>query len=325
MGKLLIQEIPLDTTIPGQPRALYNAHQKTFKLTEEVTRCIQEVKFDPPTYALGPVSETQSIPRQSISDFSSKDPMVWPMQKHVRVDSQSTTIPNSPYSMTSPGQYVPGGTPHNASVGEFGEAPRPPVHQQYSTIGAPTFLPVSPNNVQSYSQVPSVPGTSYDRTPGDHFATFPLSNARRGVAGSQPQQNPPQEQTSVPLFSPKPELGFSETIADALAADTYLRTSVDGAPPDINGNFAYGGISDTKVDIAPPNPYEEHDKLVSPGRNASRQATGLPYVMDPAPAGRRGTGSSEFNYPYEDNGKREGSHCSLRACSLQPLISIFRS
>ncbi|EJD07821.1 uncharacterized protein FOMMEDRAFT_40425, partial [Fomitiporia mediterranea MF3/22] len=47
MGKLAIEEIPLDVTQPGQPRSFYTGHDKTEKLVIEAQRCISEIVFDP--------------------------------------------------------------------------------------------------------------------------------------------------------------------------------------------------------------------------------------------------------------------------------------
>ncbi|KAF8513294.1 hypothetical protein JB92DRAFT_2830442 [Gautieria morchelliformis] len=48
LGKLLIEEIPLEHTPPGQPRAFYQSHAKTENLAAEVSRCIGEVVFTAP-------------------------------------------------------------------------------------------------------------------------------------------------------------------------------------------------------------------------------------------------------------------------------------
>ncbi|KAF8528520.1 hypothetical protein BU17DRAFT_18047, partial [Hysterangium stoloniferum] len=45
LGKLLIEEIPLDPTPPGQSRVFYQGHTKTSNLVEQVSRCVGEVVF----------------------------------------------------------------------------------------------------------------------------------------------------------------------------------------------------------------------------------------------------------------------------------------
>jgi len=45
LGKLLLEEIPMISTVPGENRALYMGHEKTDKLEQEVSRCVNEVVF----------------------------------------------------------------------------------------------------------------------------------------------------------------------------------------------------------------------------------------------------------------------------------------
>ncbi|KAF8330762.1 Eisosome component PIL1-domain-containing protein [Cantharellus anzutake] len=297
IGKLLIEEIPLDTSTPGQPRPYYNAYERTSNYSEEVTRCVGEVKFDPPTYVLAPAASIQNPQSASGPDGKGLPPHLHHQQPHTMGGYMTPPIPNSPYTLPHPSQHAVGQPGYNHPVGEFGEAPLAPIHQQHSTIAG---LPLSTGSVPQQHGDPPPLRSSQDHTAGavgGHFATFPHSGPRRDVPELQSQPS------AVPLYAPKPEVAFSETVADVLAADTYLRNSVDGAPRESNEDSAYGGISDPKGDIMTPNPWDDNNKLVSaPIRVDSRNVTGLPYTKDAAAAGRRGKGSSDFNYPYEDNG-----------------------
>lgn len=47
IGKMIIDQIPLEPTKPGMPRADYNGHNRTEQLLQEATRCISDVGFVP--------------------------------------------------------------------------------------------------------------------------------------------------------------------------------------------------------------------------------------------------------------------------------------
>lgn len=59
LGKLLIEEIPLDTTPPGYGRAPYHGFDKTSRLASETSKCVDEVVFAPPQVQLKPLDPTQ--------------------------------------------------------------------------------------------------------------------------------------------------------------------------------------------------------------------------------------------------------------------------
>ncbi|KAG8700246.1 hypothetical protein FRC11_013099, partial [Ceratobasidium sp. 423] len=48
LGKLMIEEIPLHITPPGQPRTLYTGREKTAELSSEAMRCIGEIRINLP-------------------------------------------------------------------------------------------------------------------------------------------------------------------------------------------------------------------------------------------------------------------------------------
>ncbi|KLO06243.1 hypothetical protein SCHPADRAFT_800361, partial [Schizopora paradoxa] len=47
LGKLLLEEIPLEATQPGLGRPFYTGRERTEKLVSEALRCVGEVTFDP--------------------------------------------------------------------------------------------------------------------------------------------------------------------------------------------------------------------------------------------------------------------------------------
>lgn len=53
VGKMIIDEVPLETTTPGMPRADYNGHARTDQLLQEASRSISDVGFAPNNASFG--------------------------------------------------------------------------------------------------------------------------------------------------------------------------------------------------------------------------------------------------------------------------------
>ncbi|KDQ18147.1 hypothetical protein BOTBODRAFT_29483 [Botryobasidium botryosum FD-172 SS1] len=71
MGKLLIEEIPLETTQPGHPRAYYNGHDKTSRIVSDATRDVGEIAFNspPPPSNAGVSTTSPSRPSFENDDY----------------------------------------------------------------------------------------------------------------------------------------------------------------------------------------------------------------------------------------------------------------
>ncbi|CAE6540657.1 unnamed protein product [Rhizoctonia solani] len=100
LGKLMIEEIPLYTTPPGQPRALYTSREKTAELTSEAMRCIGEVRINTPVL---PESTPATTTFQPFNQFSNSGP--------------PTPTPGGDPTNGTFGSTAPRGQTH----GEFGE------------------------------------------------------------------------------------------------------------------------------------------------------------------------------------------------------------
>ncbi|CAE7053220.1 unnamed protein product [Rhizoctonia solani] len=71
LGKLMIEEIPLHTTAPGQPRALYTGREKTAELSSEAMRCTSEVRINLPVL---PEPTPAATTFQPFNQFNNSNP-----------------------------------------------------------------------------------------------------------------------------------------------------------------------------------------------------------------------------------------------------------
>lgn len=66
LGKLLIEEIPLEETPPGYGRAPYNGYATTERLSGEAAKCIAQVVFHPPDVSARPPGLPHTQPMASL-------------------------------------------------------------------------------------------------------------------------------------------------------------------------------------------------------------------------------------------------------------------
>ncbi|CEL62887.1 hypothetical protein RSOLAG1IB_10555 [Rhizoctonia solani AG-1 IB] len=71
LGKLMIEQIPLYTTAPGQPRALYMGREKTAELSSEAMRCIDGIRINLPVLP-EPTSATTTF--QPLNQYNTSGP-----------------------------------------------------------------------------------------------------------------------------------------------------------------------------------------------------------------------------------------------------------
>ncbi|CAE6500634.1 unnamed protein product [Rhizoctonia solani] len=136
LGKLMIEEIPLHTTPPGQPRALYTGREKTAELSSEAMRCIGEIRINVPVLP---------EPTPAITTFQ-------PF--------------NQPRNSGSP---TPGGDPTNGTFG--GTAPRG--HGTYDEFGGGQYSGPGASGFSTGSLRIGEDGTRIGNTSAGDFHTLP--------------------------------------------------------------------------------------------------------------------------------------------------------
>jgi len=205
-GKALAQEVPLETTIPGHARVYYNAYDSTSKLASDASRAITEIVFEAPEAPLP------------------SDPIGFPTapEPNSPVSPGGAAVPSVPHTF---GGY-PAHSVHSGSVDEFGKHAGPSAPPRFNTYQA---LPLSATQ-SPYAPPPGSPPKQ--SASGGHFATFPA--ARHGGTMDETPSTRPSTESQQPFMPPPApvtvhdiEPSFSDSVADALAADSYLG-SLDG-------------------------------------------------------------------------------------------------
>ena len=271
-GKALVQDIPLETTIPGQARVYYNAYDNTSKLASDASRAISEIVFEPPE---------ASLPSDPIG-FSA---LLEPGSPASPSDAAFAQPPNTFAGYPSHGV-------HGGSVDEFGKhgALAPPRFTTYQTPPlsvtkspyAPPPGPPPPPPANS-SQFATLPATHYTTTMGQAPPARPSTE-------SQPSYISPPQQLSRDV-----EPSFSDSVADALAADGYLR-SLDGNRvnlPSQPGIEYAGGAPGAQPLLSegpghiPPASTEKSSHIRHPGdsehEHHDSEETALAYAVEPKP------------------------------------------
>ncbi|KAJ1299336.1 hypothetical protein OPQ81_004997 [Rhizoctonia solani] len=139
LGKLMIEEIPLHTTTPGQPRALYTGREKTAELSSEALRCIGEVRINVPV-----------LPEPT--------------------PATATFQPFNQYNMSGP--PTPGGDPGNGTFGSTAPRGQPPYNEfgegQYSGPGGSGFSTGSLRIGEDGSRVGNTGAGEFHTLPARH-------------------------------------------------------------------------------------------------------------------------------------------------------------
>ncbi|KAJ1299496.1 hypothetical protein OPQ81_003808 [Rhizoctonia solani] len=143
LGKLMIEEIPLHTTAPGQPRALYTGREKTAELSSEALRCIGEVRINVPV-----------LPEPT--------------------PATATFQPFNQYNMSGP--PTPGGDPGNGTFGSTAPRGQPPYNEfgegQYSGPGGSGFSTGSLRIGEDGSRVGNTGAGEFHTLPARHNSGF---------------------------------------------------------------------------------------------------------------------------------------------------------
>jgi hypothetical protein len=214
-GKTLAQEIPLETTIPGHARMYYNAYDNTSRLASAASRAISEIVFEPPAVPL---------PLEPIGFPAGPEP------------SSPALLGDSVITQANTFSGYPAHSVHGGSVDEFGKhtGPSPP----------PRFNTHHSSATQSPYAPPPGPPPMQSAISGQ-FATFPA--ARHTTTTEQMPPARPSAESQQPFMPPSPpqthdvEPSFSDSVADALAADGYLQS--------LNGNRANPPLQ-SRIDFA---------------------------------------------------------------------------
>ncbi|KAF8580310.1 hypothetical protein K439DRAFT_1415439 [Ramaria rubella] len=293
LGKLLIEEIPLEPTPPGQPRAFYQSHPKTENLSAEVSRCIGEVVFSAPSEMNenGETSTLMNHPSEDVQQFQQQQ--LQPSQM------QHPPLPADYGTLSSPDVRVVNPTPSAPQVmeSEFGGGAG--VMQRFGT---------GPMSVSVRSEDGGVGG--------GRFNTFPVKT---------------RSNTVLSAGSGTGDDSFSASVVDALRQNEGGDDKTwDPSPPAVNvgdnpwNGDEYGGShvrnasqDSTQVPYAATAPYQQPTPALAPEkgvrfRTPSMEVSGMSPV---AP------GAGSPMYPHSGSGwagRGAGSHVSAYDAPVSP-------
>lgn len=321
LGKLIIEEISLQTTQPGHLRAPYTGRQKAAELSTEAKRCIDSVRL-----ALPELPESAPAP-------VSQDPygLGYDVGAHVNRGDETTA---DPYSEFGQGSGFGGGSMRTGDDGSrIGELPG----SQYNTFpsrnvshfgaGPPTIgqSPQSPEPTFSssiadaLSHDPNFTGTDNTLPPvPPHNETSVMSPYQPSVPSGTfaPPAGPPPgpvHQASESYFSralPDPNVNSSSPLPNP-APPVMEPSPWAAAPSSPSKSRPLPVVQSQPAPQAPP-------KL--PQLSEGQGESDLAYAQDETPASPtrrayRRKNSGEFNYPYSD----EAFYVRNHAASSLPL------
>ncbi|KAJ4471984.1 hypothetical protein J3R30DRAFT_3522422 [Lentinula aciculospora] len=130
-GRLVINEIPEETTQPGMPRTMYMNHQKVNSLLTDATRCVDEVAF-----STTPAPGAASSAHTTVADYLAPPPQVLGtghfLDTSVITGSMGSSIPPSPISL-NPNTY----SEASRSADDFGlTSASSPIANRFATFPA---------------------------------------------------------------------------------------------------------------------------------------------------------------------------------------------
>ena len=287
-GKTLAQEIPLEATIPGNARIYYNAYENTSRLASDASRAITEIVFEPPAVPLS----SESIGLPAVPEPGS------PALPRDSAIGHANTF----------GGYQAHGV-RGGSVDEFGNPTGPSAPPRFNThLSSPLSVTRSP-----YAPPPGPPPSQSPS--GSHFATFP---ARHNITDEvhPTRLSTESHQALIPPAPPQThdvEPSFSESIADALAADGYSLNGNQATPPLLQ--------SGTSFATGAPGREPEGNILPVPAAKSSHarhrgdseyddvdEGTSLAYAAEPKPPTRSKKLSESLDDAYDGTSKL----CSCR-------------
>ncbi|KAG8735635.1 hypothetical protein FRC10_010340 [Ceratobasidium sp. 414] len=304
LGKLMIEEISVQTTQPGHPRAPYTGRQKTAELSTEAKRCIDGVQLAVP-----------ELPESGPAPVGNHDPYEagYDVTAAVNLAGDRSGVP---YSEFGEGGFGGGSMRTGDDESRIGDMPG----SQYNTF------PSSRNPSHFGAGLPTFGHSEHDREPtfsssiADALAQDPHFSSSDQPLPVTPHQPSVPSGTFAPPSGPPPgpvhqpsESYFSRALPDPNASSPLP------APP---------AVEQSPWAIAPPSPSKSRPLPVmqaseAPQPQPQQGGSELAYARDegsssPTSAGRRAyrrKNSGEFNYPYADDAFFVRNH----AASSRPL------
>lgn len=121
IGKMMIEEIPLDTTAPGVTRMHYQGHARTDQLLAEANRCISDVGF-------APSGQSRGAPRPNLSHVDSGYPAAGEQDALNAHDNYGQYDPDGP-RRSAEDTYAGGGGTYSAAADYSGT----PIYASHQT------------------------------------------------------------------------------------------------------------------------------------------------------------------------------------------------
>ncbi|KEP51490.1 eisosome component PIL1 [Rhizoctonia solani 123E] len=253
LGKLMIEEIPLHTTPPGQPRALYSGREKTAELSSEAMRCTSEVRINVPVLPEPTPAMTTFQPFNQFNDSGSPAPVVDPTNGAAPRGQTLNEFGESQFS--GPGES--GFSTGSLRIGEDGA--------RFGNTGAGEFhtLPVGRGNGYS-GGLPPISLSDHGRT--DTFSSS-IADALSHDPTFSPQRVPSPHPHQPPPFQSPPHLPTAPV-------GTYAPPP--GPPP---GALHVRQPSDTYFSHVLPDPTQSSSPLMPPYHISE----GSPWASTPSP------------------------------------------
>ncbi|KAL5640537.1 hypothetical protein ACGC1H_007698 [Rhizoctonia solani] len=242
LGKLMIEEIPLHTTPPGQPRALYSGREKTAELSSEAMRCTSEVRINIPVLPEPTAATTTFQPFDQFNNSGSPAPGGVPT-----IDTFGSTAPRGqPFNEFGEGQYSgPGGSGFSTSSLRIGED-----GTRFGNTGAGEFHTLPAGRGNGYSGgLPPISLSDHGRD--DTFSTS-IADALSHDPSFTPQRVPSPPSQQPPPFQSPPDLPTAPV-------GTYAPPP--GPPP---GALHVRQPSDTYFSNVLPDPTQSSSPLMPP-------------------------------------------------------------
>ncbi|KZT51605.1 hypothetical protein CALCODRAFT_558532 [Calocera cornea HHB12733] len=291
LGKDLIEDIPLDATIPGQMRHPYGAFDKTRQTVEEAVRCVNSISFT--------ATPAETLPPRRPEDWS--QPSSAPPQVNA-------------YHAQSPTVERPG--PRYLGSPEISEP------QPEQTVGSPQ-RPELPHHLPSNVGLPSP--VDFSGSTGEWLATRPGGPQPKPMS---PPPTSPGYSEFGQLSSPQSgRLAATFPIAAAHSRDpAYLASpgTVGGRPSSIaylqDSTPASGGIASdihqgdslhpapqphAREDSQPPsvtgNPWKDETSPATAETQGTDSGPTSPVTVSPNAEGRRHRNRDDYHYEYSDS------------------------
>ncbi|KAG8765005.1 hypothetical protein FRC12_007735 [Ceratobasidium sp. 428] len=305
LGKLMVEEISLQTTPPGHPRAPYTGRQKAAELSTEAKRCIDSVRLAMP-----------ELPESGPAPVGNQDPYDAGYDVGAAVHHTGEGS-GAPYSEFGEGGFNGGSMRIGDDGSRLGEVPG----NQYNTF------PSSRNPSHFGAGPPMLGQSDHDREPtfSSSIADALAHDPGFSSAADQPPPAPPH-QPSVPGGTFVPPPGLPPGPVHQPSESYFLRTLPDpttplpALPAMEPSPWAVGPGSPTK---SRPLPIQPSQTPQPPQPPAEQGGSDLAYARDEAPSSPTGASrrayrrknSGEFNYPYSDDAYFVRNH----AASSRPL------